>query len=568
MPTATTHTGSHRGNAALPERSPRPVKPGRGSELALLERLPVGIFESDPDGACRFVNARLCEYLGMPPEAALRDGWAAGVHPEDREQVTAAWHASVQHEHEFRLEFRLQRPDGTTIWVAAGAASLRDARGAINGYVGTVTDITEAVEARLQLVSERRYADAILDTAGSLVCVLDPDGRILRFNRACELLTGYTFEEIRGRPFYDFLLPEDEIEPVKIALANIVADEPPAASENHWLTRAGESRLISWLDSCFFDDEGALTHIVSTGLDITDERRGDEALRGIEAIGALLATTGPTPDTLTAVLEMLAERMGYTYLALLLSDGPRLRLGAQVGYGPLPETFDANDGIVGRVLRTGEATLVEDVHADPDYIQGHADVAGEIAVPLLAEGVPLGVLSIGSTADAPLSAVDLRLAPTIGERLSVALMLGREQLLLADRARLFAALNGFARTANSILDEDRLVPALLEAIADIVPADAMGLTVLDKETGRYLLRAVRGPGIDPAAVGAEIGPGDGVAGRAIASRTLVIDRLDRRTYVESDPASDRPGFDGQRRGAADPRRRRPRRHLGGPDDRG
>ena len=509
------------------------MKNGHAIDLGSLERLPVGVFETDREGRCLFVNARLCEYLGMPPEAALRDGWAAGVHPDDRDRVTDAWKTAVGSDQEFHLEFRLKRPDGTTIWVAGAAAALRDRDGAITGYVGTVSDITEAVEARLQLLSERRYADAILDTAGSLVCVLDPDGRILRFNRACELLTGYTFDEIRGRPFYDFLLPEDEIEPVKIALANVVADAPPAASENHWLTRAGESRLISWLDSCFFDDEGALTHIVSTGLDITDERRGDEALRGIEEIGALLATSGPTPDTLSAVLEMLAERMGYAYLAFLLTDGPRLRLGAHVGYEPLPKVFDADAGIVGRVLRTREAALVEDVHADPDYIEGHPDVASEIAVPLLAEGVPLGVLSIGSPAAAPLSLVDLRLARTIGERLSVALMVGREQLLLADRARLFAAINGFARTANSILDEERLVPALLEAIAAIVPADALGLAVLDKDTGRYLLRAVHGAEIDPAAVGAVIGPDDGVAGRAIASRTLVLARLDRRTYPKS-----------------------------------
>ncbi len=87
--------------------------------------------------------------------------------------------------------------------------------------------------------------DTVLDTAGSLVCVLDSAGRILRFNRACEVLTGYTFEDIRGRRFYDFLLPKDQIEPVKAALDQVRAGEPPAASENHWLTRDGALRLIS-----------------------------------------------------------------------------------------------------------------------------------------------------------------------------------------------------------------------------------------------------------------------------------------------------------------------------------
>ena len=40
-------------------------------------------------------------------------------------------------------------------------------------------------------------SSAILDTVGALVVVLDPAGRIMRFNRACEQTTGYTFEEVR-----------------------------------------------------------------------------------------------------------------------------------------------------------------------------------------------------------------------------------------------------------------------------------------------------------------------------------------------------------------------------------
>jgi diguanylate cyclase (GGDEF)-like protein/PAS domain S-box-containing protein len=495
--------------------------------------MPVGIFETALDGTYRFVNARLSEYQGLSPEAALAHGWTEGIHRDDLERVGEAWQRLLVDGAEFRLEYRYVRPDSTTIWVSGGAATMLDPLGEINGYVGTVTDITEAVGARQQLLAERRYVDTILDTVGSLVCVLDPDGRVLRFNRACELLTGFTFEEIRGQPFYDFLLPESEIEAVKLALAAVRADEPPAASENHWLTKSGESRLIAWLDACFFDDDGALTHIVSTGLDITEERRGDEALDGIEAISTILASTGPTRDTLTALLQRLADSMGYSYLALLICDGPRLRLGAQVGYGPLPETFATNQGIVRRVLRTGEAVLVRDVQADPDYVEGHPDVTCEIAVPLLAEGVPLGVLSIGSTVDAPLSATDLRLAERVADRLSVALVLGREQQLLADRARLFTALNGFARTANSTLDAELLVPAILDAVADIVPADAFGLTLLDRETGRHVLRAVRGDAIDADAVGTDVGPTDGAGGRAIANRTLAVDRLDRRAFPKA-----------------------------------
>jgi diguanylate cyclase (GGDEF)-like protein/PAS domain S-box-containing protein len=354
--------------------------------------------------------------------------------------------------------------------------------------------------------------------------VLDPDGRILRFNRACEVVTGYTFGEVQGIPFYDLLVPKDEIDAVKLALSEVRAGEPPAASENHWLTRDGELRLIRWLDTCFFDDAGALTHIVSTGLDITEERRAEEALHGIEAIGTLLATSGPTPETLAAVLETLSERMGYRYMALLLVEGTRLRLGAQLGYEPLPRTFEADAGIVGRVLQAGQATLVPDISSDPDYIEGHPDVVSEIAVPLSAEGRRLGVLSIGGTAQEPLTVVDLRLARAVGERLAMALVLGREQQLLAHRARLFGALNDFARTANSILDEESLVPALLDAIAEIVPVDGLGVTVMNRETGHYVLQATLGAGTTPQRPGAIVRPGIGLVGKAIASRSLVVDR--------------------------------------------
>ena len=51
---------------------------------------------------------------------------------------------------------------------------------------------------------------AILDTVGALVMVLDPDGKIVRFNRACEQSTGYSFEEVKGKYVWDlFLLPEE-----------------------------------------------------------------------------------------------------------------------------------------------------------------------------------------------------------------------------------------------------------------------------------------------------------------------------------------------------------------------
>jgi PAS domain-containing protein len=56
------------------------------------------------------------------------------------------------------------------------------------------------------------FISAVLDTAGALAVVLDRQGRIVRFNRACECTTGHSFEEVRGRLLWDLLLISEEVE--------------------------------------------------------------------------------------------------------------------------------------------------------------------------------------------------------------------------------------------------------------------------------------------------------------------------------------------------------------------
>ena len=47
------------------------------------------------------------------------------------------------------------------------------------------------------------FAQILTETTQSLVCVLDREGRILLFNEACERATGYTRDEVIGRPARD-----------------------------------------------------------------------------------------------------------------------------------------------------------------------------------------------------------------------------------------------------------------------------------------------------------------------------------------------------------------------------
>jgi len=113
----------------------------------LAQVLPVGIFRTDVQGDCTYINERLYEIVGIPTEQALGKGWSRAIHPEDRERVLVEWDKCMEEKRLFHLEHRFLRPDGVITWVMVQAMPVHDISGDINGYVGAVTDITERKQA-------------------------------------------------------------------------------------------------------------------------------------------------------------------------------------------------------------------------------------------------------------------------------------------------------------------------------------------------------------------------------------------------------------------------------------
>jgi len=133
------------------------------------------------------------------------------------------------------------------------------------------------------LKDECDFNSALLDTLGALVVVLDREGRIIRFNRACEQTTGCLFQEVQGKPFFDlFLLPE-EVQGVKEVFQKLNTGAFPNTHVNHWLTRDGGRRLISWSNTALTDKQGQVAHIIGTGIDISARQQAEKAVKQSEA---------------------------------------------------------------------------------------------------------------------------------------------------------------------------------------------------------------------------------------------------------------------------------------------
>jgi PAS domain S-box-containing protein len=133
------------------------------------------------------------------------------------------------------------------------------------------------------LTVERNFVSAALDTVGSLVLVLDTAGRIVRFNRASESISGYTFSELVGRPFWEKLVAEHELPQVMERFDALRRGETPQFYEHAWITRKGQRRQIAWSATTLRDAQGVVNFIIATGTDITERRNAEAVLRESEA---------------------------------------------------------------------------------------------------------------------------------------------------------------------------------------------------------------------------------------------------------------------------------------------
>jgi two-component system, sensor histidine kinase and response regulator len=176
--------------------------------------------------------------------------------------------------------------------------------------VGALTGLSiQSLVARVREAGS--LSDAVVDTAGTLVMVLTPQGKIERFNRACELLTDHTEQEMKGRRPTELVAEHDRSRVVGV-FDRVTGGDFPIEFEIEWIAADGSLRLIAWSNTCLVDTSGQVTHIVAAGTDITDRRealaRAVEASRAKSEFLANMSHEIRTPlNGVIGMLELLSD---------------------------------------------------------------------------------------------------------------------------------------------------------------------------------------------------------------------------------------------------------------------
>jgi PAS domain S-box-containing protein len=263
----------------------------RANELfhLLVESSPNGMLMVDERGTILMVNRQIeqlfgydrTELTGQSVEVLVPQR-VRSAHVGDRAEYIA--HSELRAMGKGRDLYGV-RKDGLEFPLEIGLNPIETLNG--KRVLASVVDISERKLAEQTLRKERDFIDAVLETAGALVVVLDREGRILRFNRACEQTTGYSSEEVMGRHIWDLFIVPDEIADVKAVFEQLRGGEPRNDYENYWKGKNGFLRRISWSNTVLTDSRGNVEYVVATGLDVTDFKQMQELLHKTERIAEL-----------------------------------------------------------------------------------------------------------------------------------------------------------------------------------------------------------------------------------------------------------------------------------------
>jgi len=305
----------------------------------LFEHGGVGLALLSADGNIVQANPALEEMLDYGPGQLCGLRLSDLSHPQDRSDDTRRMRQQPADpgRDQYEREKRYLRHDGGVVWARVVRAVVRDPDGAVRYHASVLMDVTQrrrAEEALRQaeegLRRERDFVSLMLQTADALVLVVDRAGRVVRFNNKCAAVSGYSEEEARGRVFWEFLLPERFVGPVREEFARTVGPEsaPPGTApvEVPWRTRDGGERRIAWRQSPVRDADDRVSYVISVGLDVTEQRRLEEQLRQTQKLETLATLVGGIAHDFNNQLTAVVGNLG-----LVLED---LRAAGEGGPAP------------------------------------------------------------------------------------------------------------------------------------------------------------------------------------------------------------------------------------------
>jgi PAS domain S-box-containing protein len=126
---------------------------------AMVDALPVLVWQSGPDNLCTYFNKGWLEFTGRTMEQELGNGWTEGVHPNDFQRCLNSYVSAFDRREPFLIEYRLRHRSGEYRWILDRGVPHFSSNGTFLGYIGGAID-THCLPSRRYGKARSTYARA------------------------------------------------------------------------------------------------------------------------------------------------------------------------------------------------------------------------------------------------------------------------------------------------------------------------------------------------------------------------------------------------------------------------
>ena len=527
-------------------------------QSAILNALPAHIALLDAGGIIISVNEAWRQFAGA--NALLGPDFGIGIDyldicdrargdgaPEARRAAAGIRAVLEGAANRFALEYPCHSPSEQR-WFLMTATPLADARP--HGAVVMHLDVTERMLAAQELrESDRRFSD-LMRNVQLVSLMIDREARITYCNEYLLRLTGWRYEEVAGRNWFDLFIPPELTDLKGAFFSALLADQPETwHHENEIVTRAGERRLIRWNNSTLRSGTGDVIGIAGIGEDITEQKRTETKIKRLNRvyavlsrIDALIVRARDRDEIYREACRIAVEEGGFLMSLMAIVDRSANRIVPVASAGKDPElqtdikgilssTESAPTTMVARAIREKKAVVSNQSQNDPQVLfskkYAEAGVRSIAVLPLIVSDEAAGVIALYAEEPGFFDAEELKLLTELAGDIAFALEHIVKEEKIARMSRIHAVASGINALIVRVRDRHELFNGACRIAVDQGQFPVAWIGALDPATQDVSAVASAGEGAAAltrakSSARDDSARGQGSVGRAIRQRRPAI----------------------------------------------